>query len=134
MTDQMEAARQLASLNRLLELAEDLSEAIDDHLQSWGSARLAHARPSYLVSAIQREKDTLARRVERRSELAVQRAADAEQREYTVFEREMAANRAARGLTTGTTPESYRQLQQEAAARMVPQSQDELDRVMREAK
>lgn len=124
----------LSELDRLHRTATELMIAIDEYLQSWPSARLAHARPSYLIHAIEREKEALIATVERQSVLAAQKAADAEQREYTQFERDMAEIRKARGLTDGTTPADYRRLREENAAKHRPQSPEDLARVMKEAK
>jgi hypothetical protein len=131
MSDQTEA------LDLLVLQAQALESAIDDYLDEWTSARVSHARAgtTYLVSALRKESDEVIRKARREEEKAVVKVANEERHEFTRFEVEMAAMRKARGLPGGQTPAEYRALMAEARARMgPPQSQEEVDRIMREAR
>lgn len=117
----------------LTELAVELDEKIGEYIGEWPSARISHARPSYLVSALRRELDTVDKDAEREARIAAN-AADREERiTYTPFEIEMAKLRKARGYEGGHTPAEYRALVEAAQANMAPQSPEEVAKIMREA-
>lgn len=127
--DDLELGRQLASLDRLLELYAELDEAVADHLQQWpDTPSLAHTRNGYFALAVGKAKDKAIKHAERSAVLAEQRAANAELREYTEHERTLAK-------VMGITPAEFREKQAAAAAKMRrPQTQAELDEVMRNAR
>lgn len=121
-------------LDDLIEQAEALDRNLSLYLDGHPSARVSHARPTYLIAALRKEQEVIEAKAARRAELdALRKSGDAkraESEEYTQFEIDMAAMRKQRGYEGGHTPAEYRAMVE--ANRAIPkQSPEEAARVMR---
>jgi len=132
---------QLEHLEDLLELVRDLDHRIDGYLDLYPSARVSHARPTYLASALRREQEVVSRKAERKEDpQSTTESLNREMRmEYTSHEIEMSAMRQKRNALDptkyigGHTPAEYRAMVEALQSRPA-QTDDEIAKVMRSAK
>jgi len=132
---------QLEQLEDLLEQVKQLDRFIDGYLDLYPSARVSHARPTYLASALRREQESVSRKAERKEDpQSTRESLNREVRmEYTPHEIEMSAMRAERNALDptkyigGHTPAEYR-LMVKALLMWPAQSETDIAKVMKEAK